>query len=146
MIPRAHMSTRFPYLWPVACSGAMYKIVPITSFILSCPWNTFACTSALRPKSAILAVYLSAGSVGYVPSSLKASLIRIFSGLRSLWIKFFLCIYNRPSRMSRVILLATSSSIILSFGGIMGDPTSERSISCLRSPVLDLPWSLLLSS
>jgi len=39
----------------VACSGAINKIVPVTELILSWPVKTFACTSAVKPKSAIFA-------------------------------------------------------------------------------------------
>jgi len=41
MIPRAQISTLFPYRWPVAYSGAIKRIVPVTSLILSYPLKTF---------------------------------------------------------------------------------------------------------
>ena len=82
MTPIAHISTLLPYLFPVACSGAINKMVPVTELILSWPVNTFECTSAVSPKSAIFAWYVS----NYVGSSLSNMLRSIFSGLRSLWI------------------------------------------------------------
>ena len=57
MTPKAHMSTLLPYLYPVAYSGAMNKMVPMTSEI-DYLVNTDAWTSADKPKSAILAVNL----------------------------------------------------------------------------------------
>jgi hypothetical protein len=57
MIPKAQVSTLFPYRLPEAYSGAIYRIVPNTSFIFSwLPLNTFLGSSADKPKSAIFAL------------------------------------------------------------------------------------------
>ena len=135
------MSILFPYLYPVACSGAINNIVPMISLILSCPWNTFEWTSADKPKSAILAEYLSYGLSGCVPSSLYFSSMRIFSGFMSLWIKFLMWICDRPLHMSLVMDAATYSGITLSLYLMVGLLSAELAKS---ARLLLLGWTNVL--
>ena len=120
-MPRAHISTLFPYLCPLAYSGAMKRTVPMTSLMLSCPWNTLEWTSAESPKSAIFAVYLSWGFAGYESSSKYFSSFKLFSGYMSLCIKFFLWIYCNPLQISWHIDAATSSSSTFVFSFSKGE-------------------------